>query len=80
MKLLTAQDVSIILRVTPHRIYQMARQGVIPAIRVGRCLRVDEAKLQAWLDEGGFCLKADSEPHVAAAELGTLPVPDNCNL
>lgn len=80
MKLLTAQDVSIILRVTPHRIYQMARQGVLPAIRVGRCLRIDEAKLQAWLDRGGFCLEAEDEAHVAAAEPRALPVPNNCDL
>ena len=60
MNLLTAQDVSVILRVTPHRVYQMARQGSLPAIRVGRCLRIDEAKLRAWLDQGGFaCSPAD---------------------
>ena len=60
MYLLTAQDVSMILRVTPHRVYQMARGGSLPAIRVGRCLRIDKAKLQAWLDQGGLaCPPAD---------------------
>ena len=60
MYLLTAQDVSVILRVTPHRVYQMAREGSLPTIRVGRCLRIDKAKLQAWLDRGGLvCPPAD---------------------
>ena len=60
MYLLTAQDVSVILRVTPHRVYQMAREGSLPTIRVGRCLRIDKAKLQAWLDRGGLvCPLAD---------------------
>lgn len=80
MKLLTAQDVSIILRVTPHRIYQMARQGMLPAIRVGRCLRIDEAKLQAWLDRGGFCLEAEGQAYVAVAEPKNLPVSNNRDL
>jgi excisionase family DNA binding protein len=80
MKLLTAQDVSIILRVTPHRVYQMARQGELPAIRVGRCLRIDEVKLQAWLDRGGFCLEGEGSARVAVAEPETLPVSNSCDL
>lgn len=80
MKLLTAQDVSIILRVSPHRIYQMARQGMLPAIRVGRCLRIDEAKLQAWLDKGGLCLESEGGAHGGVAEPETLPVSSNCDL
>ena len=32
MKLLTAQDIAVVLRVTPHRVYQMAKEGVLPAI------------------------------------------------
>lgn len=63
MYLLTAQDVSVILRVTPHRVYQMAREGLLPTIRVGRCLRIDKAKLQAWLDRGGLACPAADGPN-----------------
>jgi excisionase family DNA binding protein len=60
MELLTAQDVSVLLRVTLHRVYRMARRGSLPVIRVARCLRIDEAKLRAWLDRGGLaCPPAD---------------------
>jgi excisionase family DNA binding protein len=34
-KLLTAREVAAVLRVTPERVQQLAREGRIPAIRIG---------------------------------------------
>ena len=53
MKLLTAEETADVLRITLHQFYKLAKAGKLPVSYVGRCVRVDEAKLLAWLDEGG---------------------------
>ncbi len=55
-RLLLASEGAAILRVTIPRFYQLVRDGVVPAIRVGRQIRVDPQKLQDWLDRGGRSL------------------------
>ena len=80
MKLLTAQDTAVILRVTPHRVYQMAREGLLPSIRVGRCLRIDEARLQTWLDGGGLGLPpSNGKSNLTVDELESLPMANGRN-
>jgi excisionase family DNA binding protein len=50
MRLLTAQEVASILRVPTSRIYDLAREKRIPAIKVGdRQIRFSEAAIQDWL-------------------------------
>ncbi len=52
--LLRIPRVARILDVPESRAYALVRDGVIPGtVRVGRQVRVDEAKLLAWIDEGG---------------------------
>ncbi len=53
MKLLTVPEVAEILRVTPQWVYVLARSGVLPAVRVGRFVRIDPAGLRAWIEGGG---------------------------
>ncbi|MNS40854.1 Helix-turn-helix domain protein [compost metagenome] len=49
--------VAQILDVPHDTIYNMARRGELPGVvRIGRMIRVDSAKLLAWLDEGGKAL------------------------
>lgn len=51
---LRAQDVAVALGVTAGRIYQMAQNGEIPAVRVGskkRGLRFPRAEWERWLAE-----------------------------
>ncbi len=31
-----------------NRVYQLCREGVLPCIRIGRQLRIDEHTLEAW--------------------------------
>ncbi len=59
MRLLTAAEAAQILRVSPRRIYDMAREGILPpgvAIRLGRELRISESRLAEFLEAGGCAL------------------------
>ena len=51
--LLRIPEVAERLDVTHARAYELARTGALPAVRIGRQLRVDPEALQAWIDNGG---------------------------
>ncbi|WP_235062544.1 helix-turn-helix domain-containing protein [Thermoanaerobacterium aotearoense] len=46
-------EVARILDLKEDRVYALARQGIIPVVRIGRQLRIDPTKLQQWIDNGG---------------------------
>jgi len=52
-KLLKAQDVAQVLDVTESRVYDLVRQGLLPAVRLGRQIRFDPATLESWVVQGG---------------------------
>jgi excisionase family DNA binding protein len=56
MRLLTAKETAEILQVTLPRVYELAREGLIPNVRMGRQIRFHEAKLIEWIDRGGSTL------------------------
>lgn len=41
------------LSVTPRRAYQLAREGRIPVVKVGRQIRFELAALAEWVRRGG---------------------------
>lgn len=49
MKLLTIQEVAAILKIDKFTAYRYAKEGTIPAIRVGRNWRFLEEVLEEWL-------------------------------
>lgn len=53
MRLLTAKEVARILQVSPARVYELARTGVIPSVRLTRQVRFEEAALREWVARGG---------------------------
>lgn len=54
MRLLTAKEVSEGLRVPLARVYELARTGVIPVVRLGeRQVRFNEEAIQDWIERGG---------------------------
>lgn len=59
MRLLTAKETAEILRVTLPRVYELAREGLIPNVRMGRQIRFDEAKLMEWVERGGSTLQKE---------------------
>lgn len=56
VRLLRVPHVARILDVSEDRVYELAREGVLPAVRLGRQIRFDEDKLRAWIDQGGCAL------------------------
>ncbi len=49
MKIFLANEIAQILRVPKGRVYELARQGRLPAIRIGRQVRFREDAVEAWL-------------------------------
>jgi excisionase family DNA binding protein len=47
--LMRVSEVAPLLGVTSGRVYQLVKMGEIPAIRVGRAIRIPKAALEAWL-------------------------------
>jgi excisionase family DNA binding protein len=64
-------EVADLLRVPPARAYELAREGVIPTVRIGRQVRVSAAALARWIEEGGQSL-SDAE---RSADTGDLVAP-----
>ena len=52
-KLETAVVVARWLDVPVDRVYQLAREGILPHVRLGRQLRFDAATVERFIDEGG---------------------------
>jgi excisionase family DNA binding protein len=55
MRLLLAPEAAALLRVPPNRVYELAKRGVIPCVRIGRLVRFPEDKLLGWIAAGGTC-------------------------
>ena len=54
MNLLTATEVAQILRVPKARVYELRRQGILPALILGqRTIRFEEDSLSKWIAAGG---------------------------
>ena len=52
-KLLTLTEGAEICAVSYARMAEMARIGLVPAVRLGRQIRLDPEKLAAFIDQGG---------------------------
>lgn len=53
MRLLTAKQTAELLQVTLPRVYELARTGLIPSVRMGRQIRFNEEALRVWAANGG---------------------------
>jgi excisionase family DNA binding protein len=51
MRLLTAEEVSEKFQIKTRQVKELARQGKIPAIKVGKCWRFPEDSLKDWLKD-----------------------------
>ena len=50
-KLLTASDVARHFNLSPETVYRLTRQGILPAIRIGRSYRYELVSLETWKTE-----------------------------
>lgn len=52
-KLLKVHDLARWLQVSEARVYELVRQNLIPAVRVGRQVRFEAGQVEAWIGRGG---------------------------
>ena len=50
-KLMTAKQVSELLEVHPSTIYQWVHLGLIPYVKLGKCVRFKKIELFRWIDK-----------------------------
>lgn len=55
-RLLSASEVAQIFGVRKTRVYALLKSGIIPAVHVGRQVRVDKNALDEWIGAGGQAL------------------------
>jgi excisionase family DNA binding protein len=55
-ELMTVPEVAELLRVKAARCYELARTGQIPVVKLGRQVRIDAARLRAFIRDGGVSL------------------------
>ena len=67
LRLLNVKEVAKRLDLSLPRVYELARGGILPVVRLGRQIRVDEGRLIAWINDGG---------RASPLELPRLRVPD----
>lgn len=53
MQLLLALEAAELLRLPTNRVYELAKQGLIPCVHIGRYVRFVEADLITWIRAGG---------------------------
>lgn len=52
-RLLKVANVAAVCDLSPARIYELIREGILPAVHFGRQVRVSEAELQRFVDQRG---------------------------
>lgn len=50
-RLITAKQVSELIEVKPSTIYQWVHLGLIPYVKLGKCVRFKKAELFRWIDK-----------------------------
>ena len=50
-RLLTAKQVSELIEVRPSTVYQWVHTGLIPYVKLGRCVRFKKDELFRWIDK-----------------------------
>lgn len=60
LQLLKAEDVAELLSLPRLRVYELARQGKLPCVRIGeRQIRFARSALQTWIEHGGSMSQKD---------------------
>lgn len=50
-RLMTAKQVSELIEVRPSTVYQWVHLGLIPYVKLGKCVRFKKAELFRWIDK-----------------------------
>jgi len=60
-KLIKVHDLAEQWSLSEDRIYTLAREGIIPSIRIGRTLRFSPSAIQEFLSNGGKSLSDEGK-------------------
>lgn len=52
-QVITADEVSEMMKIPKMAVYELARTSRLPVIRIGRRVRFDKSKIQSFLESGG---------------------------
>jgi len=55
-ELITVKDLARLMVVSEDRIYTLAREGIIPSVRLGRSLRFSRMAINQFIANGGKAL------------------------
>ncbi|BDG59924.1 helix-turn-helix domain-containing protein [Caldinitratiruptor microaerophilus] len=55
-RLATAREIAAEYGLRVERVYELARQSLIPHVRVGRSVRFDRLAVERWIEAGGQAL------------------------
>ena len=53
MKLITVNKIAELTDLSTDRVYEIIRLGLLPAVKIGRQVRVEEQVLKDWISRGG---------------------------
>jgi excisionase family DNA binding protein len=53
MKFLTVNEIAETIGLSTGRVYETIRLGLLPAVRIGRQVRVEEQAFRDWVSNGG---------------------------
>jgi putative molybdopterin biosynthesis protein len=56
-RLLTLKEVAEVLNIKVFRAAELVRLGILPAVRLGRQIRVDQQQLSQFIQSGGKSLE-----------------------
>jgi len=66
MRLIQAKRASEVLSVSLARLYELARLGIIPVVRLGpRQIRFDEDALTEWVKNGGLAVEGNGSAQIS---------------
>lgn len=53
VKLYTVGQIADIVQLSRHRVYEAIRLGLLPAVHIGRQVRIEERAFLDWIQQGG---------------------------
>lgn len=60
-RMLRTADIAELLDLPAKRVSILAREGIIPRVKVGRSVRFNEADILAWVAAGGSAYPAEAQ-------------------
>ena len=62
LRLWRAGEISAMTGLSLPRVYQLAREGILPCVKVGRSIRFSQPAVEAWIEAGGAASGNGSGP------------------